>query len=467
MKRRNFIIFLSAALAACAGPRKDIPADAKVQAPSAWRSAAPGTDSKLKVDWWQSFGDATLNALVAEALSHSDDIALAALNVQEARAQLRLAQARRMPDVQLALEGGRDREVNPGFGIPEEQAAGEGLIQAGYDLDLFGRLKSSSQAARASLLATEDAQQTVRLGVAATVVSGYFTLLALDARLAIVQQTLKIRRDELHVEQQRFDAGYSTALDLTRAQAELESTAQLVPTLELGVTRTENGLSILLGRMPGAIARGGDFNQHALPEVPLSLPSTLLRSRPDISAAEARLAATDHALDAARAAFLPDIRLAATGGYVGSTLVNASPVQVWSISSSILTPLFDAGRLQSQQDTATARRDQAAFAYRKTALQAFREVEDNLAATTKYREQYESLAHERDVVERSFKLATRRYREGYASYLDQLDAQRNLLSSELSLVQSRIDRFNATISLIQALGGGWAPNAEPRSTEKG
>jgi NodT family efflux transporter outer membrane factor (OMF) lipoprotein len=408
-----------------------------------------------------------LNALVAEALSHSDDIALAALNVQEARAQLRLAQARRMPDVQLALEGGRDREVNPGFGIPEEQAAGEGLIQAGYDLDLFGRLKSSSQAARASLLATEDAQQTVRLGVAATVVSGYFTLLALDARLAIVQQTLKIRRDELHVEQQRFDAGYSTALDLTRAQAELESTAQLVPTLELGVTRTENGLSILLGRMPGAIARGGDFNQHALPEVPLSLPSTLLRSRPDISAAEARLAATDHALDAARAAFLPDIRLAATGGYVGSTLVNASPVQVWSISSSILTPLFDAGRLQSQQDTATARRDQAAFAYRKTALQAFREVEDNLAATTKYREQYESLAHERDVVERSFKLATRRYREGYASYLDQLDAQRNLLSSELSLVQSRMDRFNATISLIQALGGGWAPNAEPRSTEKG
>lgn len=467
MKRRNFIIALGAALAACAGPRRDAPAEAKVAAPQAWRNGSPAVEATLKLDWWQAFGDATLNALVAQALAHNDDIAIAALNVEQARAELHLAQAQRMPNVQLALEGGRDREVNPGFGIPEEQAAGEGLIQAGYDLDLFGRLKSASKAARASLLATEDARQTVRLGVAATVVSGYFNLLALDARLDIVQQTLKIRRDELHVEQRRFDAGYSTALDLTRAQAELESTAQLVPTLELGITKNENGLSILLGSMPGPVARGTGFKQHSLPEVPLSLPATLLRSRPDVAAAEARLAATDHALDAARAAFMPDIRLAATGGYVGSTLVDASPVQVWSLGSSILTPLFDAGRLRSQQDAATARRDEAAFAYRKTALQAFREVEDNLAATTRYREQYEALSRERDIVERSFKLATRRYREGYASYLDQLDAQRNLLSAELSLVQSRLDRFNATISLIQALGGGWAPDAAAATAENG
>jgi multidrug efflux system outer membrane protein len=236
----------------------------------------------------------------------------------------------------------------------------------------------------------------------------------------------------------------------------------LIPSLELGAAKTENGLSIVLGRMPGPIARGGAIDQHLLPDVPVSLPSALLRSRPDIASAEARLAATDHALDAARAAFLPDIRLAATGGFVGSTLVDASPIKVWSIGSSILAPLYSGGRLASQQDSATAQRDEAAFAYRKTALQAFREVEDNLAATAKYRQQYEALARERDILERAFKLATRRYREGYANYLDQLDAQRNLLSSELSLVQARLDRFNAAISLIQALGGGWTPDGAPR-----
>jgi NodT family efflux transporter outer membrane factor (OMF) lipoprotein len=457
MERRNFLVLLTASLAACAGVRRAAPPEAAVQAPPAWR-AAPSGGGALQPRWWEAFGDPTLNALVAEALSGSDDIALAAVRVREARAQLGYAQAQRLPNVQAALEGGRDRHVNPGFGIAEQQNAGEGLVQASFDVDLFGRLRAASEAARSSLLATQDAQDTVRLGVAATVVSAYFALLAFDARLAIVRQTLKVRADELHVEQRRYGAGYSTALDLARAQAEVEATGQLVAPLELGIAKAENGLSVVLGRLPGPIARGAALDLHRLPEIPVTLPSALVRGRPDIAAAEARLAATDHALDAARAAFLPDIRLAASGGFVGSTLVDTSPVRIWSIGSSILAPLYDAGRLKSQQDAATAQRDEAAFAYRSTALQAFREVEDNLTATTRYRQQYEALSRERDALARAFSLATRRYREGYANYLDQLDAQRNLLSSELSLVQVRLDRFNAAVSLIQALGGGWTPD---------
>ncbi|CAM2195302.1 outer membrane protein, multidrug efflux system [Paraburkholderia kururiensis] len=467
MIRRRFIVLLGAALAACAGPRRQAPAESGVQAPQAWRAPTHAGTNTLRLDWWKSFGDATLDALVEQAMSHNDDIALAAINVEEARAQLAYAQAQRMPNVQLAADGGRERNVNPGFGVPEEQAAGEALVQASYDLDLFGRLKASSAAARASLLATEDARQTVRLGVAATVATSYFTLLSLDAQLAIVRQTLQVRRDELHIEQHRFDAGYSTALDLTRAQAELESTVQRVPGLELGMARAENSLSLLLGRVPGAIARPRRFEQLTLPEIPVALPSVVLRSRPDIAAAEARLAATDHTLDAARAAFLPDIRLSAMGGFVGSTLVDASPVSVWSIGGSILAPLLDAGRLRSQEDVATARRDEAAFAYRKTVMQAFREVEDNLAATAKYREQYESLSRTCDILQRAFSLASSRYREGYATYLDQLDAQRNLLAAQLSLVQSRQDRFDAAVSLIQALGGGWAPDTQRREARDG
>jgi NodT family efflux transporter outer membrane factor (OMF) lipoprotein len=457
MKRRCFIIVIGASLVACAGVRNDAPSDASVQAPSTWRVPTPTGTPPLQADWWKSFGDDTLSALVEEALSHSDDIALSAVRVQEARAQFRYTQAQRLPNVRATLQGGRNRSVNPGFGVPEYQNAGQGLVEASFDIDLFGRLKASSEAARSALLATQDAQYIVRLSVTASLVSGYFTLLALDARLAIVRETVDVRRNELRVEQRRFNAGYSNALDLTRAQAELAATEQLIPTLELSVARAENGLSILLGRVPGPIVRGGTFDQLSLPEVPVSLPSTLLRSRPDIVAAEARLAATDHALDAARAAFLPDIQLAVTGGFVGSNLVNSSPVRIWSIGGSVLAPLFDAGRLQAQQDAATAQRDEAAFAYRKTTLQAFREVEDDLTAVLKNQGQFDALNRERAVLARAFQLATRRYREGYASYLDQLDAQRNLLSSELSLVQSRLDRFNTAVGLIQALGGGWAP----------
>ncbi len=465
MRRRSFILLVGTSLAACAGVRKNTPSDAAVRAPLTWRvPTSTGTD-RLQADWWKSFDDATLNALVEEALSHSDDIALAAVRVQEARSQFHHAQAQRLPNVRATVAELRDRDVNPGFGIPEEQTAHEGLVEATFDIDLFGRLKANSDAARSALLATQDAQQTVRLSVTASLVSGYFSLLALDARLTIVRETLEVRRNELHVEQRRFDTGYSNALDLNRAQAELAASEQLIPALELGIAGTENGLSILLGRAPGPIARGVPFNKLPLPNVPVSLPSTLLRSRPDIASAEARLVATDHTLDAARAAFLPDIQLAVSGGIVGSTLVSSSPLRIWSIGGSILAPLFDAGRLQAQQDAATAQRDEAAFYYRATTLQAFREVEDDLAAVERNREQFDIINRERDIFARTLKLATRRYREGYASYLDQLDAQRNLLSSELSLVQSRLDRFNAAVSLIQALGGGWSPKTDVRLAE--
>ncbi len=460
MRRRFFMFLVGALLAACAGERKNAPTDALVQVPAAWRTTISSNIALLETAWWKSFGDATLNSLVDEALSHSDDIALAAVRVLEARAQFRYAQAQRLPNMRVSATEERDRHVNPGFGIPEVQTAHEGLIEATFDVDLFGRLKAESEAARSTLLATNDAQQTVRLGVIASLVSGYLTLLALDSRLAIVHETLDIRRNELQVEQRRFAAGYSNALDLTRAQAELTATHQLVPGIELAIAKAENGLSILLGRVPGSIVRDGNFDRLSIPDVPISLPSTILRSRPDIAAAEARLAASDHALDAARSAFLPDIQLSVSGGVVGSTLVKLSPLRIWSVGGSILAPLFDSGRLQAQQDAANAQRDEAAFAYRQTTLQAFREVEDDLAAVVKNREQFDTLVQEQDVMARTLRLATRRYRGGYSGYLDQLDAQRNLLSTELAVIQSRLDRFNAAVSLFQALGGGWSPPAD-------
>jgi multidrug efflux system outer membrane protein len=457
MRSRRVIAGCCLLLAACAGPRTRAPREADVVAPMAWRGAAVESGD-IAAEWWRTFADPALDRVVATALANNVDIALATARVAEARAQFHLARAQRLANIGLSAEGGRERNVNPGFGVPEEQTAGDAVVQAAFDVDLFGRLANASRAARAALLGTTAARDNVRLAIAASAASGYIILRTLDMRLEILRDTLADRDAELKIARRRAAAGYSTQLDLAQAQAAYDDTEQLIPATQLAVSRQENGLSTLLGDLPQGIDRGGNIDTLVAPEVPVSLPANLLRRRPDISAAEQRLVASDRALDAARAAFLPDITLAASGGFVGSTLVDASPVAVWNLGGSILAPLFDSGRLHAQRDAATARRDQAAFEYRKTALTAFREVEDALAAEQREAERERSLVAERDVVARALALATNRYRAGYSTYLEQLDAERSLLSIRLSLAQARADRLNAAVSLYQALGGGWVVN---------
>ncbi|MEI9993076.1 MAG: efflux transporter outer membrane subunit [Rhizomicrobium sp.] len=453
--RRAIGLVGAALLAACAGPRPDAPPQAAVTAPQAWRADPAAAQAGIGAAWWQAFGDPVLTRTVETALADNVDIAAAAARVAEARGQFHLAQAQRWPNVSGSAGGGRDREVNPGFGIPEEQTAGQAELSVSYDLDLFGRLADASEAARAQLLSSQAARDNVRLAVAASAASGYIALRGLDARLAVLRKTLAARAESLKIARRRAQVGYASQLDLAQAEADYRAAEQLIPAAELAITRQENGLSILLGDTPRAIARGLDLDRLSHPTVPLAVPAALMRRRPDILAAEEQLAAADHSLDSARAAFMPDVRISADGGVVGSTLIS-SPVGIFSLGGSILAPIFDAGRLQAQQETVAARRDQAAFAYRKTALTAFREVEDALAAIRRLDEQQASLAAQRVTLARALALATNRYRAGYSPYLDQLDAERGLLATELALVQAGTDRFTATVALYQALGGGWA-----------
>jgi outer membrane protein, multidrug efflux system len=453
--RRRILLAGLVLLGGCAGPKADVPPEATVSAPAAWRGGASAT-ADVAAGWWQGFGDPALSRVVEAALSGNDDIAIAAGRVAEARAQFRLARAQTFPNIGADAEAGRSRSINPGFGIPDEQTAGQGEVQISYDIDLFGRLADSEKAAQAALLASEAARDNVRLAVASSAAGGYITLRGLDARLGVLRETLTARGEELRVAKRRADAGYGSQLDLAQAEAAYHATEQLIPATQLAITRQENGLSLLLGSNPRDIARGSDLDRLAAPNVPVSMPSTLLRRRPDIAQAEQQLAAADHALDASRDAFMPDIQLAASGGLVGSTLVAGSPLGVWALGGSILAPLFTAGRLGAQQDAATARRDQAAFAYRKAALTAFREVEDAMVSVQRDAEQEKALAAQRDSLARALVFATNRYREGYSPYLDQLDAERGLLSARLSLVQARTDHLNATVLLYQSLGGGWS-----------
>ena len=440
-------------LAGCAGPRPRLPTDATVVPPPAWRGTASGLAGELSPTWWEAFGDPGLTGIVAAALANNDDIKIAAARVAQLVAQSELARAQRLPNVNGAIDLQRSRSVSP-FLTPELQTVHEPLVTLSYDADLFGRLRLASDAVRAQLLATRAAQADVRLLVAATAARLWFTLRALDARLDTLRATLVARQETLHLLQRQVAAGYAARLDLTQAEADLWSTEQQIPGTELAIRRTEDGLSLLLGRNPGDIERGASRLQPAQPAVPATLPSVLLRRRPDIVEAEGLLVAADRELDASRAAFMPDVQLSASLGRVSSTLLN-NPINVFMLGASVLAPIFDAGRLKAQEDASAALRDQAAFAYRKAVLNAFAEVEDSLAATQRLRQQLDALLAQEQALRRSFQIASERYRAGYSPFLDQLDAQRNLLSVQLAIAQARADHLSAYVTLFQALGGGW------------
>ena len=462
MKRARLTLAaaIMAGLTACAGPNVATTSVAPVDPPVTWRTDA-NPAAPLQRDWWQSFGDATLTALVDKALSNNSDIGVAAARVREARANFALARAQTLPTIDAAISGGRSRSVNP-FGQPAEQNFAQPQIQVAYEVDLFGRLADQKSAARDSWFASEAARDAVQLSIAAAVASNYVTLRGLDARLEVARETVRARSESLRIAKSRVGRGYSPKLELQQAQAEYDATAQILPQIELAIARTEDGLSVLVGDTPRAIDRGTSLDRLTVPAVPEGLPSELLRRRPDVAQAEYQLAASDKSLAAARKRFLPQVRLTSAAGAAFSTLIG-DPISIWSVGGSILAPIFQGGRLTAQAEVAGAQRDQAAFAYRRTALTAFREVEDALAAVTLIDAQIALARSQRDALAEGLRLATNRYREGYSPYLEQLDAQRGLLGAELSLIQLRADALSARVQLFQAMGGGWTTCEVPEA----
>lgn len=455
-------------LCACAGPRPPIPLAAAVTAPEHWRGPAPAaTTAAIDTNWWRGFGDPALSALVERALAQNTDLALAASRVDEARALARLARAQQAPLATAGISGGEARTVVLGRGV--DALAGSPQVAISYDLDLFGRLSQASTSARASLLAAQGARDAMALAVASTTASSYIALLGLDARLATIRATLDARAEALRIARRRASLGYTSQLELQQAQSEYQATAQLVAPAELAITRQENALNLLVGEASTAVARGVGLDALTAPPIPAGLPSSLLRRRPDVASAEASLVAGDRTLDSARAALMPNLSLTGSAGWALSSALN-DPITLFSLGGSLLAPPLDGGRLKAQAAAAAARRDQAAFIYRRTALTAFREVEDGLASVDRLDAQQVAIDSQIVALRETLRLAANRYREGYAPYLDQLDAQRGLLAAQLVSVQARTDRLVALVTLYQAMGGGWdastsdpALNARPRA----
>ena len=457
MMRRRFNIGLALAaagvLSGCLPAYRKAPEAAKVTAPGTWREPVTGS-AAVDPHWWRSFGDPVLAKLVEAALARNSDVLIAVARVDEARAQAELAEAARLPALNAALGLQAGRSLEP-TGISNSRVIQPGL-QANWEIDLFGRLRNQARAASLQFQASQAERDAAALSVAAATVQNYVALLALDAQLYITRETVASRSEALRLAQDQARVGYISQLQLTQAESEYQSVLGAIPELELAVRRQENAVRLLAGELPGPINRGAGFDALTLPPVPALLPSQLLARRPDIAQRELLLAASDTALAIRRQAFLPQVTLSAQ---LGSLFVNAldyDPVTVWSLGGSVLAPLFSGGRLRAQLEAAASQRDQAAFAYRRTVLTAFSEVENALAGVPRLAEQVDHASKRRGILGRSLGYATDRYQAGYASYLEQLDAQRNLFQVELNLVTLRRTQIENLIGLYRALGGGWS-----------
>ncbi|WP_409266364.1 efflux transporter outer membrane subunit [Massilia sp. BHUDP2] len=443
-------------LAGCAMAPQPAPAPT-LQVPLAWRTA-PAADAAITRDWWKYFGDPQLDALVRRALDNNGDLRIARARLQEYAARVRIAGSAQQPSLNFSFAPARARAIGP-LGQPVEVTSLVGTVQAAYELDLFGRLASTTQAARFDALSQEAALEAAALSVAANTASGYLNLLGLDAQLALARQTLASRERSFALARHQFEVGYSSRLEMSQAEAELHATAGVVPQMERAIAQQEQALNLLAGGSPGPVARGGPLLALRMPLPAPGLPSELLRRRPDIAQAERAVAAADASLAAARDQLLPSIRLTASAGLEGASVARLlrSPVELWSIGGSVLAPLFDAGRLRAQAEIAGTVRDRAIYTYENVVRGAFAETENALAGIDGLRRQLTEAEARRTAANEVLRVAHNRYANGYASYLEELDAQRNAFGAENTVLQLRASLLAAHVDLYRALGGGWTP----------
>lgn len=424
--------------------------------PAAWR-ADIGPASPVEGVWWRNFHDSALNQYVDQALRYNSDVLIARERVNEYQARAYAANSSLFPTLDAGLTGTRARAQSAATGLPIHSTVYKGGLTASYDVDLWGANRSASDAAEASLAAQKAAAAAADLTVATSVSVGYITLLSLDEQLQVTEQTLKSREEAYRLAKRQYETGYTSRLELMQADSALRSTRAQVPLLRHQIAQQENALSVLLGNNPGEVKRNA-FDKLTPLSLPLQLPSTLLNRRPDIAQAQRQLIAADATLASAQAKLLPSINLTATGSFQDRTLPDLldNPLRLWSIGGSILAPLLNRQALNAQVDVSMAQRNQALYSYEKTVRSAFKEVNDSLDAITRYGEQLTELQGQEDVAQETLRLAQNRYNNGYSSYLDVLDAQRTLFSTQISVVQVKNNLLLAQIDLYRSLGGGWS-----------
>jgi multidrug efflux system outer membrane protein len=449
-------------LASCAmGPdyeRPDTPMPEAYRAP-----AAPGV-SLATLDWWEIFDDAELILLVETALRENKELAIAMARIEEARAVLGFVRADQFPAVDGAAGAARGNNL-VGASAPGEIS--ESFLLAanfGFEIDLWGKLRRSTEAARAELLATVEARNVVAITLIADVASLYLLLLDLDHRLTVAERTRQTREQSLGIVQARFDRGTVPLIDVNQAEIELGDAIAELAALERQQRQTVNALSVLLGRNPGPVRRSSKDPAEALqiPEIPAGLPSELLERRPDVRQASQQLAAQTARIGVAEALRFPSLSLTGTLGLASPELDNfiTSDNQSWGVSANLFGPIFDAGRGRARVEAERARTEQLLSQYQLVVLRALQEVEDTLIAIETF--QHEAAAREAQVTaaRSAAELSRARYDGGVTSYLEVLESERSLFRTELLASATRRQQVVSMVSLYKALGGGWPSEEE-------
>ena len=427
-----------------------------VTAPGAWNEAAPANGTAVSADWWQTFGSAELQGLVAQALADSPDLAIAMERVKQAEAQVRIAGASLFPTLDLGF-GTSARQTNDTRGSTRTEASST-TLSVSYELDLWGRNRSGVRSAESSLAATTFDRDTARLTLISGVATGYFQVLSLRSRLAVARENLAIAERVLELVSARARNGAASALDVSRQDAAVLSQRAALMPLEQQERQTLAALAILSGRLPqGFDVKATGIADLSVPAIDPGLPAALLVRRPDLASAEARLKSANADVAAARAALLPSISLTGSAGTASSALlaIAGGPTSVISLGLSLLQPIFDGGRLRGQVSVAQSQERELVETYRKAILTAFGEVEDALVAASRQAQQEALQAQVQTQAREALRLAEIRYREGADDLLTVLDAQRTLFSAQDQLAQIRENRLESAVDLYKALGGGW------------
>jgi outer membrane protein, multidrug efflux system len=462
--RRAFVlpILLAAGSAACmVGPDYHRP---KVEVPATFRDAPPPVPIPAPVmgdlAWWDLFADPVLHALIRTALEANYDLRITVTRILQAQAQVTIARSQIYPTVNAGVEGPYTRYTGgskPPL-TPKETFAPDGGVSISWELDLWGRLRRATEAARAELLASEETRRAVVTTLIAQVSQTYFDLRSLDASLEISRRTLTSRQQSLALTRARLEGGVTQLLDVRQSEAMVADAAKTIPEFERQITQTENAMDTLLGRDPAPIPRGLPLLQQiTLPAVPPGVPSELLARRPDIRQAEQQLIAANAQIGAAKALLFPTVTITGFAGAGGAVVSGQSfgPYGLFTALPTITLPLFNMGRLQAGVEQAEALTQEAVLRYQQTIQQAVREVADALVEVRKRqearREQDKLVAALAD----GSRVADMRYRGGVSSYLEVLDTDTRLFNAELQLAQAQLDELAAVIQLYKALGGGW------------
>lgn len=463
--RRLLPLLACTSLVACLGEPYQRP---EMEVPAGFRISVEQTPQADDRQWWQGFGDPVLDGLVEEALRSNEDLRIAAARVDEFHGAMMQVRAGLVPGVGYSVQSGQQqpsRAVPPGSDATVNSVSGG--FTAGWEIDVWGRIRNLTAASVADWQASEADRRAAVLSVVGATVTGYLVLLSLDEQLATAHSTLESRAKALAVFEKRHKGGVVSGVEVAQAQSAYEVAAASIPLLEQQIEQQENALSVLLGRTPGPIQRGRKLEQLGTPAIPAGLPSDVLTWRPDVVAAEQQLVAANARVSAARALYFPTISLT---GFLGSASTSlgdlfAAGTDTWNYLGSAAGPIFQGGANVGANQVADARKVQLVANYRNVVRRAFADVDDALVATVKTTDRTKAQKAQVDALIRYATLSRKRYDGGYTSYLEVLDAETSLFNAELLSSQGERDRLLAHVDLYRALGGGWVDAAAARAPQ--